>query len=97
MQNAKTSEKGMSFQLIENTTVLCKDKPRGALPGLGWYYHWYVQISIGNKFWGPLNQKKGGMLHRLRIYHRQRDKSSASQITLVIIKYHSSKEVMYFT
>jgi hypothetical protein len=25
-QNAKTPEKGMSFQLIENTKVLCKDK-----------------------------------------------------------------------
>jgi hypothetical protein len=30
-------------------------KLRGALPGQGWYYHWYVQISIGNEFWGPLN------------------------------------------
>ncbi len=68
-------------------------KPRGASPGLGWYYHWYVQIYTGNKLWGPLNRKKGGMLRRLRIYHRQRNKSSASQITLVIIKYQSSKEV----
>jgi hypothetical protein len=28
------------------------------LPGQGWYYHRYVQISIGNEFWGPLNQKR---------------------------------------
>ena len=35
---------------------LLHDKPRGASPGL----RWYVQISIGNEFWGPLNQKKGG-------------------------------------
>jgi hypothetical protein len=41
-------------------SFLLPDKPRGALPGLGWYYHWYVQISIGNEFWGPLNQKRGG-------------------------------------
>jgi hypothetical protein len=39
--------------------LFCKeDKPRGASPGLGWYYHWCVQISIGNEFWGPLNQKR---------------------------------------
>jgi hypothetical protein len=31
------------------------DKLRGALSGL----RWYVQISIGNEFWGPLNQEKG--------------------------------------
>ncbi len=36
---------------------------------------------IGNKFWGPLNQKKGGTLRRLGIYHRQRNKSSASHIS----------------
>ncbi len=37
------------------------NKPRGALQGLGRYYHWYVQISIGigNEIWGPLNQKRG--------------------------------------
>jgi hypothetical protein len=52
------------------------NKPRGASPGL-W---WYVQISIGNKFWGPLNRKKGGTLRGLRIYHRQRNKSSASHM-----------------
>ncbi len=34
------------------------------------------------------------MLHRLWIHHRQRNKSSASHITLVIIKYHS-KEILY--
>jgi hypothetical protein len=58
-----------------------------ARPRMVKYYHWYVQISIGNEFWGPLHQKKGGTLRRLRIYHRQRNKSSASHITLVIIKY----------
>ena len=26
-------------------------------------------ISIGNDYWGPLNQKKGGTLRGLRIYH----------------------------
>jgi hypothetical protein len=46
----------------------------------------YIQIFIGNKFWGPLNQKKGETLRRLRIYHRQRNKSSASHITLVIME-----------
>ena len=25
------------------------------IPGGCRYYHWYVQISIGNEFWGPLN------------------------------------------
>ncbi len=28
----------------------------------------YIQI-IGNDYWGPLNQKKGGTLRGLRIYH----------------------------
>jgi hypothetical protein len=34
-----------------NSSILTIDKLRGASPGLGWY----VQISIGNEFWGPLN------------------------------------------
>jgi hypothetical protein len=72
-------------QTTHFTSFLLPDKPRGASPGLGWYYHWYVKISIGNKFWGPLNQKKGGTLCRLRIYHRQRNKFFASHITLVLI------------
>jgi hypothetical protein len=39
----------------------------------------YVQISIGAEFWGPLNQKRGNA-QGLRIYHRQRNKSSASHM-----------------
>jgi hypothetical protein len=84
----------MQLNIFVCKKCLDVDKPRGALPSLGWYYHWFVQISIGNKLWGPLNTKMGGTLRRLRIYHRQRNKFSASHITLVIIKYHS-KEVLY--
>ncbi len=35
-------------------------------------------ILVHNKFWGWLNQKKGGTLRGLRIYHKQRNKSSVS-------------------
>jgi hypothetical protein len=46
-QNAKTPEKGMSFQLIENTKVLCKDN-KMIIPAslqhraVSWYHH-YLQ------------------------------------------------------
>ncbi len=46
-QNAKTPEKGMSFQLIENTKVLCKDD-KLIIPAslqhraVSWYHH-YLQ------------------------------------------------------
>jgi hypothetical protein len=47
MQTAKTPEKGMSFQLIENTKVLCKDN-KLIIPAslqhraVSWYHH-YLQ------------------------------------------------------
>jgi hypothetical protein len=46
-RNAKTPEKGMSFQLIENTKVLCKDD-KLIIPAslqhraVSWYHH-YLQ------------------------------------------------------
>ena len=46
-QNAKTPEKGMSFQLIENTKVLCKED-KMIIPAslqhraVSWYHH-YLQ------------------------------------------------------
>jgi hypothetical protein len=73
------------------TSYMKLNKPRGALPSqrprMVKYYHGYVQISIGNEILGAIKSKKGGTLRRLRICHRQRNKSSASYITLVIIKY----------
>jgi hypothetical protein len=73
-------------KLKGKTRSLLRNKPRGASPGL-W---WYVQISIGNEFWGPLlNQKKGGMLGFT--IDRETNPPQATWIdnhTLVIIKCH---------
>ncbi len=46
-QNAKTPKKGMSFQLIENTKVLCKEDkmviPASLQHRAGSWYHHYLQ------------------------------------------------------
>jgi hypothetical protein len=63
--------------VVINSSLFAVNKPRGASPGL----RWYVKISIGNEFWGPLNQKRG---ERSAGYgftiDRARNKSSASHI-----------------
>jgi hypothetical protein len=40
--------------------IVVAEQAERSLPGL----RWYVQISIGNKLWGPLNWKKGGKAPR---------------------------------
>ena len=54
------------------------------------FYGMYKFLLVHNKFWRRLNQIKGGTLRGLWIYHRQRNKSSASHWidnhSLVIMK-----------
>ncbi len=52
----------LSYTMIHYDTLLLSPyKPRGASPGLWWYRRSSIQIiSIGNDYWGPLNQKRGG-------------------------------------
>jgi hypothetical protein len=38
-------------------------------------------ISIGNDYWGPLIQKKGGTLRGLRIYHSIDNETNPPQAT----------------
>ncbi len=42
-------------------------------------------ISIGNDHWGPLNQKKGGTLRGLRIYHSIDNETNPPQATTEMI------------
>ena len=43
-------------------------------------------ISIGNDYWGPLIQKKGGTLRGLRIYHSIDNETNPPQATMVVLK-----------
>ncbi len=54
----------------------------------------YVQISIGNEFWGPLNRKRGGTLRGLRIYHRQSEKQILHKPHELIIIWYSGHNKM---
>ncbi len=42
-------------------------------------------ISIGNNYWGPLNQKKGGTLRGLRVYHSIDNETNPPQATTEMI------------
>ncbi len=69
--NAKTPEKGMSFQLIENTKVLCKED-KMVIPAslqhrpVSWYHH-YLQHPGHSR----LEEKKRlrDVLERYAAYH----------------------------